>query len=55
MSASLQTAFWQHKGKNEFDQEHYQQALDCFEKALDIRIQNQLSQDVIESSQSAIS
>lgn len=51
----LQSFFWQHKGKNEFDQEHYSEAFACFEKALEIRVKNELPQDLIESSRIAIS
>lgn len=50
----LKSSFWQHKGKNEFDQKNYEEALKCFEIALEIRIQHKLSQNLIESTQVAI-
>ena len=47
--------FWQHKGKNEFDQGHFSEALSCFEKSLQIRIEQAFSHDLIESAQIAVS
>lgn len=47
--------FWQHKGKNEFDQGHFTKALSCFEKSLRIRTEQEFSQDLIESAQIAVS
>ena len=55
ISVSLQAFFWQHKGKNEFDQGHYQLAKDCFQKALEMRVNHQLAHDLIESSRIALS
>ncbi len=54
VSVSLQAFFWQHKGKNEFDQGHYQLAKGCFQKALEMRVKHQLAHDLIESSQIAL-
>lgn len=45
---------WQHSGKNLFDQKKYSKALECFEKALEIRVSKKAAQDLIESSQVAV-
>ena len=44
----------QHSGKNQFDQNNFQTALDLFQQALEIRIQLKVPQDQISSSMVAI-
>lgn len=44
----------QHAGKNLFDQGKFADALSCFEEALQIRVQNNVPKDQIESTQLAI-
>lgn len=44
----------QHHGKNLFDQKRYGEALDFFERALALRIQNKVPQDQIESTRRAV-
>ncbi len=53
-SPALVAAFWQHKGKNLFDQEFYELSAECFQKALDLRLQTQAPEDQIESSRFAL-
>lgn len=44
----------QHQGKNFFDQAQYENALKCFEEALEIRLSNSAPADQLESTQNAI-
>ncbi len=44
----------QHAGKNFFDQERWSEALVCFQKALELRIEKASPQDQIESTEKAI-
>jgi len=44
----------QHHGKNLFDQHRYAEALKFFEQALQLRVQNKVPQDQIESTERAI-
>jgi dipeptidase E len=46
--------YWQHRGKNEFDQKNFSKAFSYFEKALEIRIKYSAPKELIESSQFAI-
>lgn len=52
---SLKSFFWQHKGKNAFDQGHFIEASNCFEKSLQIRVEHKLSQELIDSAQFSLS
>ncbi|MFN7825799.1 MAG: GNAT family N-acetyltransferase [Pseudobdellovibrionaceae bacterium] len=54
VSNSIKGTYWQHRGKNEFDQKNYSRALMYFEKALSIREGDSAPSDQIESSQFAI-
>ena len=45
---------YQHNGKNLFDQKRYQDALDCFQEALKLRLKQNAPKDQVESTRSAI-
>lgn len=51
---SIKGTYWQHRGKNEFDQKNFSKALIYFEKALSIREGDSAPSDQIESSKLAI-
>lgn len=55
LKRAYQHFLWQHLGKNAFDQGRWEEALGYFEKALQSRQQQQLSQDLIDSSRLALS
>lgn len=50
----MKGTYWQHRGKNEFDQKNFSRALKYFEKALSIREDHAAPTDQIESSKLAI-
>lgn len=54
ISPGLTAAFWQHKGKNLFDQEFFELAAECFSMALEIRKQHGVPTDQIQSSEYAL-
>ncbi len=54
VSNSIKGTYWQHRGKNEFDQKNYSRALVYFEKALSIREGESAPIDQIDSTKFAI-
>lgn len=54
LKQAYQHFLWQHAGKNAFDQERFAEAKVYFEKALQLRQQQQLAQPLIDSSRLAL-